>query len=456
MAINKRNITDYLNTEYVSYARYVISERAISSLVDGLKPGARKIVHAGLSGSLKDGKLYKLLVLSGDTMRLSLYSHGDSSLNGSVTGLAQKWHNNLPPFEGEGQFGTLRDPNSVGSPRYLYIKHSKYMQLLYKTDYDLLEFIFDEGQYVEPKNYYPIIPTILANMTSGIAVGYAFRCMAYNPLDIIDACIEELNGGKNFVSIRPYLNDINNKQFILQSDGSYIAKGTWKADAKKDVVTVTDLPFDMTFEAFEKLLNKQCDNGYLKDWKNFSEGNNIKYELIFPKGQLAKELKKDRSGNRLANMFKLISKVTPDLLWVLDENNKLKYFEDRYAIVKYFVNWRKSIYTLRKKKLVKILEEKYKNNSDLVKFIELVCKGKLKIRNRSKVDITADMKEYKLPYSLVTSTPMSKCTIEERDALLKENEEIKKELEYIKTTSEEQMYKNDLVELRKELEKDFK
>ena len=86
----------------------------------------------------------------------------------------------------------------------------------------------------------------------------------------------------------------------------------------------------------------------------------------------------------------------------------------------------------------------------------MVCKGKLKIRNRSKVDITEDMKQYKLPYSLVTSTPMSKVTIEERDALLKENEEIKKELEYIKNTSEEQMYKNDLIKLREELSKDFK
>ena len=453
--MEKRNITDYLNKEYKEYASYVLSSRAIPG-IDGFKPGARKIINAALKGSLKDGKLYKLLVLSGDTMRLSLFQHGDQSLNMSLVGLAQRWHNNLPPFEGEGQFGTLRDPKSVGSPRYLYIKHSKYMDLIYKTDQDLLEYIFDEGQYVEPTHYFPIIPTVLCNMTEGIAVGYAFHTMAYNPLHIIDACLEELNGVKKFIEIKPYLNDINNKQFELQSDGTYIAKGKWKLDPKKDIMSVTDIPYNISFEAFEKLLNKYCDNGYLKDWKNYSEGNNIKYDLIFPKNQLAKEIKKDRSGNRLANHFKLISKVTPDLLWLLDENNKLKFFEDRYAVVKYFVNWRKTIYTLRKKKLVKILEERYKNNSDLVKFIELVCKGKLKIRNRSKKDITEDMKQYKLPYSLVTSTPMSKCTIEERDALLKENESIKKELDYIKNTSETDMYKNDLIELRKEIEKDFK
>ena len=65
------------------------------------------------------------------------------------------------------------------------------------------------------------------------------------------------------------------------------------------------------------------------------------------------------------------------------------------------------------------------------------------------------MDGYKLPIDLI-GTPMSKVTIEERDELLKQNEEMKKELEYIKKTTEKQMYINDLTNLRKELEKDFK
>lgn len=453
---NQKTITDYLNNEYVNYSKYVIEQRAIPSICDGFKPAARKVMHAALTGSIKDGRLYKLLVLSGDTLRLSLYAHGDASLNGVAVGLGQRFHNNLPPLEGEGQFGTLRDPGSIGSPRYLHIKHSKYMPLIYKTDYDLLEFIFDEGQYIEPIHYLPIIPTVLTNMTEGIAIGYSFHTMAYNPLDIIDACLAELEGKNEFVLIRPYLNDIQNSQFILsEEEGRYIAKGTWKFNKSKDTMTVTDIPYDTSFEEFEKLLNKQCDNGYIKDWKNYSSGNEIKYDIIFHKGNLDKEIKKDRSGNRIANMFKLIKKVPQDLLWLLDENNKLKYFYTRYEVVKYFVNWRKSIYTERKKKLVKILEDRYDENSKLVKFIELVCKGKLKIRNRSKVDITTDMKEFGLPYSLVPTTPMSKVTIEERDALLAENEKIKKELDYIKSTPEIEMYKNDLKKLRKEIEDDF-
>ena len=139
----------------------------------------------------------------------------------------------------------------------------------------------------------------------------------------------------------------------------------------------------------------------------------------------------------------------------MDENHKLKNFNSKKDVIEYFVNYRLSIYTERKKKLVKILEERIKKNDELVKFIELVCKGKLKIRNRAKADIKVDMDDYKLPMELI-GTPMSRCTIEERDELLKQNESMKKELEYIKNTSEKQMYLNDLNDLRKEIEKDFK
>ena len=84
-----------------------------------------------------------------------------------------------------------------------------------------------------------------------------------------------------------------------------------------------------------------------------------------------------------------------------------------YEVIEYFVNWRILKYNERKKRLVKILEEKYKKNCDLVKFIELVCSGKLKIRNRSKADIKIDMDKLKLPIELVSTTNLSKLTIEE-------------------------------------------
>ena len=457
--IQKRTITNFLNTEYLNYAFSVLEERAIPSVIDGFKPGARKIMHASLAGTTKDGKLYKLLALSGDTMRISLYAHGDISLNGTIVNMCKYFNDNLNPLESDSQVGSLRDPDSAGAPRYLYVKHSKYMDMIYKTDYDLLDHIFEEGQYVEPMTYLPIIPTVLCKNNIGVAVGYSMHNQAYNPIDVIDACKEVIEAradkkDKIQTIIRPYIRGIKKSNWKFE-EGNWYNYGEWKFNQAKDLMIVTDLPADISYEDFEKLLYKYKDEDYIKDWKNKSVDGGVNYEITFPKKQLAIEMKRDRSGKRLANKFKLIKQVPEDLLWLLDENHKLKYFQNKNEVVEYFVNYRMTIYTERKKKLVKILEQRYKENSDLVKFIELVCKGKLKIRNRSKADIKIDMDEFKLPMTLI-STPMSKCTIEERDELLKQNEEIKKELEYIRNTSEKQMYINDLNELKKELEKDFK
>ena len=457
--VNKRTITNFLNTEYLNYAFSVLEERAIPSVIDGFKPGARKIIHASLAGTTKDGKLYKLLALSGDAMRVSLYSHGDISLNATIVNMCKTFNDNLNPLESDSQVGSLRDPDSAGAPRYLYVKHSKYMDLIYKTDYDLLDHIFEEGQYVEPMTYLPIIPTVLCKNNIGVAVGYSMHNQAYNPLDIIEACKEVLNAradkkDKIKTVIYPYIRGIKKENWRLE-DGNWFNYGEWKLNQSKDFMNVTDLPADVSYEDFEKLLIKFKEEDYIKDWKNKSTDGGVNYEIIFPKKQLAIEMKKDRSGKRIANKFKLIKQLPDDLLWLLDENHKLKNFMGKKDVIEYFVNYRLGIYTERKKKMVKILEERIKKNDELVKFIELVCAGKLKIRNRSKVDIKVDMDNYKLPMELI-STPMSKVTIEERDELLKQNEEMKKELEYIRNTTEKQMYLNDLNNLKKEIEKDFK
>ena len=451
--IQKRTITDFLNTEYLEYAFSVLEERAIPSLIDGFKPGARKIMHASLAGTTKDGKLYKLLALSGDTMRVSLYAHGDASLSSTIVNMCKPFNDNLNPLESDSQVGSLRDPNSAGAPRYLYVKHSKYMDLIYKTDYDLLDFVFEEGQYVEPMTYLPIIPTLLCKNNIGVAVGYSMHNQAYNPLNVIDVCSEIVSKGKHKTILSPYVRGSNPKNWRY-IDGKWFNYGEWKCNQSKDLLTITDLPVDTSYEAFEKLLNKLVDNEYIKDWKNKSTGGGIYYEIQFPTKGLSVEIKKDPTTISLANKFKLIKEVPEDLLWVLDENHKLKHFDTVYQLADYFVSWRLKIYSERKKRLVKILEERYKNNSELVRFIELVCNGKLKIRNRSKVDIKVDMDGFKLPMTLI-STPMSKCTIEERDELLKQNEEIKKELEYIRNTTEKTMYLNDLKALRTALAKDF-
>lgn len=106
-----------------------------------------------------------------------------------------------------------------------------------------------------------------------------------------------------------------------------------------------------------------------------------------------------------------------DLLWVLDENGKVKHFDTVNDLIIYFVDYRLKKYDNRKDRLVKVLNERLKQNSDMCKFIELVITGKVEIRNKKRADIKDALKPYNLPDTLL-STPMSKLTKEEYDELL--------------------------------------
>ena len=449
-----REVSSFLNEEYRDYSLYCAMERCTPSLIDGFKLTQRKILHSAFKGACKSGNLVKLLNLTGDTLKETLYAHGDGSLNGGIINLGQSFTDLLNPLYIEGQSGTLRDQDSVASPRYLYVKLNKWANL-YKTDYDLLEFLNEEGQLVEPKHYLPIIPTVLCRQAIGLAPGYRFNTMSYNPIDIIDACSAHIKG-KAFKMPRPHIRGINpaNWNLIFPPEGPKYWQnvGVWEYNFNKDKMIVTDLPYDVGFDDFEKLLNKYVESEFIKDWFNYSEGDKIHYEILFEKGKLKKEAGK--TDVHLPNKFKLIKKVPENQLYVLDENNKVRYFETPSELIKYFTEYRLSVYEDRKTRLLNVLNERLTSNSDMCRFIELIIKGKLKINNRPKNEIKTDMKTHKLPEYLI-GTPISKLTKEEYEALLKENEDIKREIEYITKTTIEEMYLNDLKNLRKEFANEF-
>lgn len=454
--ITDRTISDFLDKEYREYSMYVIENRACPSLIDGLKTGARKIMHASFKGSLKNGDTKKVTNLAGETMNYSLYQHGDGSLNGTIITLSQDFNFNLNLLFVDGQNGSLRSQDAA-SPRYLYVRHSKYTDIL-KADYDLLELEEEEGQLVEPKYYLPIIPLVLTSSQIGMAPGYKFSSIAYNPLDVIDNCIEYIKKKSLSNIIRPYIRGIKtyNWKYEVDKDGNgyWVNYGEWSYNKSKDIMTITDLPYDITFDEFEKMLDKYASEGYIKDWKNLSSGSLINYIIQFENGKLRKEIGSEEIDRHLPNKFGLIKKVPNDQLWVIDENKKVKHFETTNELLMYFVDFRLAKYKDRKSRLIKILTQRLKDNSDLCKFITLVINGTIKINNRPKAEIKADLKSYDLPESMI-SVPISKLTKEEYEALLKENEEIKKEIEYIKNTTIEDMYLSDLKDLRKKLENDF-
>ena len=447
--VSDRTVTDFLNSEYKDFAQYVITTRACPSLIDGFKTGARKIIHAAFTATLKDKKKHKMLELVGDTYTKTMYAHGNASLEGTIMTLGASFLDNFNPIDIIGQGGTLREPNSYASPRYLFVSQSKYLELIYGVDYDILEYVFDEGMYLEPVNYLPIIPTVLTSRSEGLAPGYRFKSYSYNPIDIIDMCINHVNGEDKHDLLRPYIRGIDPKKFFYDNEEKcWSNKGTWVTNG--DMLLITDLPFDVHTSKYEKLLDKLVETGFIKDWRNFGKDGSIDYRVIFEKGVLNKI-----SDKQLISKFKLVSKLTGEQLQVVDEKGKIRHFETPELLLEYFVKYRLNKYNDRKTKLITIKEQQLKENTALCKFIDLVTSNKLKINNRPIGDIKLDMDKYELSHELL-KIQVSKLTKEEKEEIMKRNKELEEELLYIKNTSIEAMYIDDLKKLKKEIEKEFK
>ena len=199
----EKSITEFLSQEYKEFALYSIEGRAIPSVIDGFKPTQRKIIHIAnivwKSGSEKNLKVFQL---SGKVASDAFYHHGDMSLSNAIINLAQKFKNNAPLLEEDGQFGSLRSPQA-GAPRYIGTKLSPNFRLMYK-DFELLNYKEEEGEIIEPKFFLPIIPTVLINGGSGIAVGFASNILNRDVKEIIDVCVRYLNG-KKITTVKPSL-----------------------------------------------------------------------------------------------------------------------------------------------------------------------------------------------------------------------------------------------------------
>lgn len=448
-----RDVSDFLNKDYREYAHYVIETRALPSVIDGFKVGARKMMHAAFKGSMKNGAEVKNINLAGDIYNYTLYMHGDASIHTTILTEAAEFSDNLNPITIAGQHGSLRDPKAAASPRYLYCKLSPFAKL-YKVDEDLLEYTFDEGVYLEPYYYLPIIPTILCSRTEGMAPGYKYSCFSYNPIDIIDACIEYIKKNEIQTVIRPYVRGIKEENFVFDKElNKWVSWGVYTTDLGSDILRITDLPYDVTYDKLEKKLNSYIEKGYIKDWKNFSHDDILDYRIQFPKTKLAREMQADRKDNLLKKML-LYTVINDDILYTINEKQKVKHFSDKYELLQYFVDFRLNKYNVRKEKHIEQIENKCKVITDICKFIELVTSGELTITNRKVEEVKEDLKKYNLPDD-VLKVQVSKLTKEEHAELQKEMEDMLKEAEYIKNTTIKDMYLNDLKELRKTLKPEF-
>ena len=310
----------------------------------------------------------------------------NSSLSSAIINMAQSFKNSLPLLEEDGQYGSLRSPKP-GAPRYIGTKLSKNFRLLYK-DFDLITSKEEEGEIIEPEYYLPIIPTVLLNGSSGIAVGFSSNILNRHPKDLIDSCLTILQG-KAVNKVKPYIKDFtgefindpeNNKRWIIR--GKYSITNT-------TTIKVTELPPSITNEDYENLLDKLIDDKKIVSYTDNCD-KNIDYTIKFTREDLA-----SYTNEKLMKLLKL-EEYRTELFNTLDEKGKIKLFESDVDIINYFVNFRLSYYNKRKQFLLEKLKHELKMLMNRGKFIKAILDDKLDIKNKSKDVIIESILDMKL------------------------------------------------------------
>jgi len=179
--------SDFINRELILFSRADL-QRSIPSLLDGLKPGQRKIMFSVFKRKLRND--IKVAQLAGYVSEHSAYHHGEASLMSTIVGLAQNYcgSNNINLLVPSGQFGTrLLGGKDHASPRYIFTRLQQITRILFpECDDQLLDFNLEDGQVIEPEVYLPIIPLVLVNGADGIGTGWSTNVPNFNPRDVVE------------------------------------------------------------------------------------------------------------------------------------------------------------------------------------------------------------------------------------------------------------------------------
>ena len=444
-----KTITEFLDTDYKEYSMSVITERAIPSVIDSFKPVQRKIIDmANEIWKTGNEKSMKVFQLCGQTCAKKLYVHGDQSCNGAIINMCQGYKNNLSVLVPDGQVGSLR-VRSAASPRYVGCHLSPNFRLVYK-DFELIERRNEEGQEIEPLWFLPILPMIIVNASSGLAVGHASNILNRNPKDVVNACIDYLNG-KKIKELKPWLSEFSGEWTRdKENKNKWYSKGIYTINEKKGEVHVTELPPSWEFEKYETYLDSLVEKKVIKDYDNNSSAT-VDYLLKFKKDDLQELIAKDK----LESILKIVDSDTENLT-TLDENEKLKIFDCVEDIVKYFVDFRLGYYQKRKDFLIDKLTKELRVLAFKAKFIKSIIDKKLVVNNVKKEVIIKWLDENKFEkiddsYNYLLNMPIYSLTNERYMELMKNAKDKKEELDLIKEKEPKDMYLTDLNELKKKL-----
>ncbi|MBP5697678.1 MAG: DNA topoisomerase IV subunit A [Treponema sp.] len=278
-------VKNLFDKNFIEYASYVIRDRAIPDLEDGLKPVQRRIMHTLFK--MDDGRFQKVANVVGECMKY--HPHGDASIGGALVVLANKGIF----IEKQGNFGNMYTGDGASAPRYIECRVHPLAKEFLVTNPAVTHYIPNyDGRSTEPEVYRAKVPVALIIGAEGIAVGMSTKILPYNIREVLEAEIKALNDEP--FEIYPDLPtggliDVTNYN---DGNGKIVTRAKFDMSDEKKII-ITELPVDTTSESLMNSIENAYKSGRIKissidDYTT----DHCQIEIKLPRGVYAKDIEK--------------------------------------------------------------------------------------------------------------------------------------------------------------------
>ena len=426
--------TDFINKDLIHFSNYNL-ERAIPSVMDGLKVSQRKILYAALKRNLTHE--IRVAQFAGYVSEHTGYHHGEASLNEAIIGMAQDFMgaNNIPWLVPQGQFGTrLQGGSDSASPRYIHT----YLQPIVKklvpsADFPVLNYRDDDGTPVEPEWYAPVLPMLLINGARGIGTGYSTYVPPCDPKKLKTMLVGWLEGNDDALNGQIPIYFEGFKGLITGGDA---ASGVY-TKIKEDEFLVTELPPGTWIQEYREWLEKELSEGRIKDFVDTSTDKDVH---ILIKGIHVNDLQKS-----------LYTQFRKSNMHAFNHKGVITKYETLNDILKEFAEVRLSLYEKRRLHTIKSLESELPYHDNVVKFIrdQIADVPKIVLKKKTRVECDAIFTEHKFAkiedgFEYLMKLPISSFTAEQIAKHEKQLAELKAEIARLRTLESADMWLSEL------------
>lgn len=363
--------------EWKGFAKYTVESRAIPNMIDGMKPVMRFYLYSSILNSPRDFK--KVAAVAGITSDYG-YNHGEGSAASAGQLMAATWANNLCLIEGRGSFGT-RLVQAASAARYVYTRvHENFDR--YIKDLDLSP-VHDDPEHEPPAFYLPIIPLVLVNGTKGIATGFATHILPRDPVALAKACQEFVKTGKVKNRVPVKFPEFNGTVDYVEAENRYYVNGTFERKGKT-VVLITEVPYGYDRESYIKVLDDLEEADKISGYEDLCDSSGFRFEVKL------RQANSGWDGARIVKEFKLSKPLTENLT-VVDENGKLREYDDERKLIADFCTYRMGILEQRIAKRIAEYTEELRWLKVKMAFIEAVLNDEITFKNRKKDQVISQI-----------------------------------------------------------------